>query len=94
MESSNNSSGQDANNCPPADRGSGNGGRGGGGGRGEGGGLVKTVVDMEIVKEVIIGITTMKTTTGEISSLVENQQWMDMCLIILENAHLRNTFEQ
>ena len=36
--------------------------------------LVKTMVDGEIVKEVITGIPAMKTTTGEISSLVENQQ--------------------
>ena len=38
MESSNNSNGQDANNCPPTDRGPHNGGQGGGrdnfGGRG------------------------------------------------------------
>ena len=79
MESSNNSSGQDTNNRPSADCGSGNGGRGE---------LVKTMVDVEIVEEVITGITATKTTTGEISSLVENQQWMDMCLIILANAHL------
>ena len=35
--------------------------------------LVTPIVDAEIVEEVIAGITAMKITTGEISSLVESQ---------------------
>ena len=37
-----------------------------------GGQLVTTMVDAEIVKEVITGITAMTITTGEISLLVES----------------------
>ena len=36
--------------------------------------LLKTMVDREIGYEVTTGITAMKTTTEEISSLVKNQQ--------------------
>ena len=36
--------------------------------------LMTPIVDGEIVEEVIAGTTAMKTTTGEISSLVKNQQ--------------------
>ena len=37
--------------------------------------LVTTaIVDVEIIEEVITGITAMKITTGEMSSLVESQR--------------------
>ena len=65
MELSNNSSGQDTNNCPPADRGTGNGGWGE---------VMTALVDEEIIREVITGIIGMTTTTRKVSSLVESQQ--------------------
>ena len=90
MESSNNSNGQETNDCPPADRGAGNVGWGGGGG---GGGAMTALVDEEIVTEVIIGIIGMTTTTRKVSSLVESRQRMDTCLTTLGNIRQKNTFK-
>ena len=68
MESSNNSNSQDASNRPPADRGSGNGGRGAGrdnfGGQG----------NRRRGKEEITGRIAMTTTTRKVCSLVESRR--------------------